>query len=117
MKEQPRRIEAFDNSNIQGEYAVAAMPVFIDGKPAKNEYRHFNIKTVEGPDDFASMEEIVFRRYRRMLEEAQELPQLIVIDGGKQVLPSNVRVELDLLDERRFANGMVYFRYHTRADG
>jgi excinuclease ABC subunit C len=83
MKEEPRRIEGFDNSNIQGEYAVAAMPVFIDGKPAKKEYRHFNIKTVTGPDDFASMEEVIYRRYSRVIEEKLPMPQLIVIDGGK----------------------------------
>lgn len=83
MKEQPRRIEGFDNSNIQGEYAVSAMPVFIDGKPARKEYRHFNVKTVVGPDDFATMEEVIFRRYSRVLEEKLPMPQLIVIDGGK----------------------------------
>ncbi len=79
----PRRIEGFDNSNIQGQYAVSAMPVFIDAKPAKKEYRHFNIKTVEGPDDFASMREVIYRRYSKLLEDQSELPQLIVIDGGK----------------------------------
>jgi len=83
LTEEPRRIEGFDNSNIQGEYAVSAMPVFIDGKPAKKEYRHFNVKTVQGPDDFATMEEVIFRRYSRVLEEKQAMPQLIVIDGGK----------------------------------
>jgi excinuclease ABC subunit C len=83
MTEQPRRIEGFDNSNIQGEYAVSAMPVFIDGKPAKKEYRHFNVKTVVGANDFATMEEIIFRRYSRVLEENLPMPQLIVIDGGK----------------------------------
>lgn len=83
MREQPRRIEGFDNSNIQGSYAVSAMPVFIDGKAAKKEYRHFNVKTVEGPDDFATMEEVIFRRYSRVLEENLPMPQLIVIDGGK----------------------------------
>jgi excinuclease ABC subunit C len=83
LTEEPRRIEGFDNSNIQGEYAVSAMPVFIDGKPAKKEYRHFNVKTVQGPDDFATMEEVIFRRYSRVLEENQAMPQLIVIDGGK----------------------------------
>ncbi len=83
LTELPRRIECFDNSNIQGDYPVAAMSVFINGKPAKKEYRYFNIKTVEGPDDFASMEEVIFRRYKRMLDEALPLPQLIVIDGGK----------------------------------
>lgn len=83
MKEQPRRIEGFDNSNIQGAYAVSAMPVFIDGKPAKKEYRHFNVKTVDGPDDFATMEEVILRRYSRVIEEGLPMPNLIVIDGGK----------------------------------
>ncbi len=83
MSEQPRRIEGFDNSNIQGEYAVSAMPVFIDGKPAKKEYRHFNVKTVVGANDFATMEEIITRRYSRVIEENLPMPQLIVIDGGK----------------------------------
>lgn len=83
MKELPVHIECFDNSNILGEHAVAAMVCFKNGKPSKADYRHFNIKTVEGPDDFASMEEIVFRRYYRLLKENQPLPQLIVIDGGK----------------------------------
>lgn len=90
LKEMPRRIEGFDNSNIQGQYAVSAMPVFIDAKPAKKEYRHFNIRTVEGPDDFASMREVVYRRYSRLLEEQQPLPQLIVIDGGKGQLAAAV---------------------------
>jgi excinuclease ABC subunit C len=83
LKELPRHIECFDNSNIQGAYPVAAMSVFRNGKPSKKDYRHFNIKTVEGPDDFASMEEVIYRRYKRMLDEAMTLPQLIVIDGGK----------------------------------
>ncbi len=83
LTEEPRHIECFDNSNFQGAYPVAAMTVFKDAKPSKKDYRHFNIKTVEGPDDFASMEEIIFRRYKRVLEENQPLPQLIVIDGGK----------------------------------
>lgn len=90
MKEQPRRIEGFDNSNIQGSFAVSAMPVFIDGKPAKKEYRHFNVKTVEGPNDFATMEEVILRRYTRVLEEGLPLPQLIVIDGGKGQLGAAV---------------------------
>ncbi len=99
MKEQPRRIEGFDNSNIQGEYAVSAMPVFIDGKPAKKEYRHFNVKTVEGPDDFATMEEVIFRRYSRVLEEKLPMPQLIVIDGGKGQLGAAINSlrKLDLM--------------------
>lgn len=83
LSEEPRHIECFDNSNFQGAYPVAAMTVFKDAKPSKKDYRHFNIKTVEGPDDFASMEEIIYRRYKRVLDEQQALPQLIVIDGGK----------------------------------
>jgi excinuclease ABC subunit C len=83
MAEEPRRIDGFDNSNIQGHYAVSAMPVFINGKPAKKEYRHFNVKTVEGPDDFATMREIIHRRYKRVLEDKLDMPNLIVIDGGK----------------------------------
>ncbi|MDR0969965.1 MAG: excinuclease ABC subunit UvrC [Lentimicrobiaceae bacterium] len=79
----PEVIECFDNSNFQGDYAVAAMVQFVNAKPNKNGYRHFNIKTVSGPDDFASMEEIIFRRYQRLLNENKPLPQLIVIDGGK----------------------------------
>ncbi len=79
----PRHIECFDNSNIQGNYPVSAIVVFKDAKPSKKDYRHFNVKTVEGPNDFATMEEAVFRRYRRLLDEDQTLPQLIVIDGGK----------------------------------
>lgn len=83
LTEEPRHIECFDNSNIQGTNPVAACVVFKDGKPSKRDYRHFNIKTVEGPDDFASMEEVVYRRYKRLQEEEESLPQLIVIDGGK----------------------------------
>ena len=91
LKEFPQQIECFDNSNFQGSNPVAACVVFIDGKPAKREYRHYNIKTVEGPNDFASMEEIVGRRYKRQLEENQPLPQLIVIDGGKGQLSAAVQ--------------------------
>ncbi len=90
LPEEPRHIECFDNSNIQGSNPVAACVVFKNGKPSKKDYRKFNIKTVEGPDDFASMEEVVFRRYRRLLEEDENLPQLIVIDGGKGQLSSAV---------------------------
>jgi excinuclease ABC subunit C len=79
----PRHIECFDNSNIQGNYPVSAIVVFKDAKPSKKDYRHFNVKTVEGPNDFATMEEAVFRRYRRLLDEDQTLPQLVIIDGGK----------------------------------
>ncbi|CAL2103855.1 UvrABC system protein C [Tenacibaculum sp. 190130A14a] len=91
LGKEPRHIECFDNSNIQGTHPVAACVVFRDGKPSKKEYRHFNIKTVEGPDDFASMEEVVYRRYKRLLEEDQPLPQLIVIDGGKGQLSSALK--------------------------
>lgn len=79
----PRHIECFDNSNIQGNFPVSAIVVFKDGKPSKKDYRHFNVKTVEGPNDFATMEEAVYRRYKRVLDEGGDLPQLIVIDGGK----------------------------------
>ncbi|MCX6286735.1 MAG: excinuclease ABC subunit UvrC, partial [Bacteroidetes bacterium] len=88
MPEPPVHIECFDNSNIQGSFPVAAMVCFKNARPDKNEYRHFNIKTVEGPDDFASMEEIIYRRYKRQLEEEKPLPQLIVVDGGKGQLSS-----------------------------
>ncbi len=91
LPEEPRHIECFDNSNIQGTNPVAACVVFKDGKPSKKDYRHFNIKTVEGPNDFASMEEVVFRRYRRLLEENEPLPQLIIIDGGKGQLSSALK--------------------------
>ncbi|RZK43529.1 MAG: excinuclease ABC subunit C [Pedobacter sp.] len=84
----PQHIECFDNSNFQGKYPVSAIVVFKDAKPSKKDYRHFNVKTVEGPNDFATMEEAVFRRYRRMLEENETLPQLIIIDGGKGQLSS-----------------------------
>ena len=99
LSEEPRHIECFDNSNIQGTHPVAACVVFKNGKPSKKEYRHFNIKTVEGPDDFASMEEVVYRRYKRLLEEDQPLPQLIIIDGGKGQLSSALK-SLDALNLR-----------------
>ncbi|UII34230.1 excinuclease ABC subunit UvrC [Fulvivirga ulvae] len=88
LQELPQQIECFDNSNLQGTNAVASMVCFKDGKPSKKDYRHFNIKTVEGPDDFASMKEIVYRRYKRLLSDNLPLPQLIVIDGGKGQLSS-----------------------------
>ena len=88
LSELPDHIECFDNSNIQGSFAVAAMVVFRNARPEKAEYRHFNIKTVEGPNDFASMEEVVYRRYKRLLDEEKDLPKLIVIDGGKGQLSS-----------------------------
>ena len=88
LEREPRHIECFDNSNLQGTNPVASCVVFRDGKPSRKEYRHFNIKTVEGPDDFASMREIVYRRYSRLIEEGAELPDLIIVDGGKGQLSS-----------------------------
>ena len=101
MSVEPRHIECFDNSNLQGTYPVASCVVFRDGKPSRKEYRHFNIKTVVGPDDFASMREIVGRRYSRMLAEGKQLPDLIVVDGGKGQLSSAYRVlqELGIADK------------------
>jgi len=128
LTEKPRHIECFDNSNIQGTHPVAACVVFKNGKPSKKEYRHFNIKTVFGPDDFASMEEVVYRRYKRLLDENQDLPQLgpddfasmeevvyrrykrlldenqdlpqlIIIDGGKGQLSSSLK-SIDKLNLR-----------------
>lgn len=91
MKVKPVHIECFDNSNIQGTNPVAACVVFKDAKPSKRDYRHFNIKTVEGPDDFASMTEVIYRRYKRLLDEKQPLPQLIIIDGGKGQLSASLK--------------------------
>jgi len=91
MPELPVHIECFDNSNIMGTNPVAACVVFRNARPSKNDYRHFNIKTVTGPDDFSSMEEIVYRRYKRMIEENQKLPQLVIIDGGKGQLSSAMK--------------------------
>jgi len=99
LSEAPTHIECFDNSNIQGTHPVAACVVFKNGKPSKKEYRHFNIKSVEGPDDFASMTEVVYRRYKRLLDEKQPLPQLIIIDGGKGQLSASLK-SLDALDLR-----------------
>jgi excinuclease ABC subunit C len=86
----PNRIEAFDNSNLQGSEPVAACVVFKNAKPLKKEYRHYNVKSVSGPNDYASMKEIVERRYKRQIKEGNELPQLIVIDGGKGQLSAAV---------------------------
>ena len=99
MEVRPDHIECFDNSNIQGTSPVASCVVFKNGKPSKNDYRHFNIKTVEGPDDFASMEEIVYRRYKRLLDEGEPLPKLVLIDGGKGQLnaAANSLRKLDLI--------------------
>ncbi|PRX56687.1 excinuclease ABC subunit UvrC [Flagellimonas meridianipacifica] len=99
LSEEPIHIECFDNSNIQGSNPVAACVVFKNGKPSKKDYRHFNIKTVQGPDDFASMEEVVYRRYKRLLDEEENLPQLIVIDGGKGQLSSALK-SLEALELR-----------------
>lgn len=99
LPEEPRHIECFDNSNIQGTNPVAACVVFKDGKPSKKEYRKFNIKTVEGPNDFASMEEVVYRRYKRLLDEEEPLPQLVIVDGGKGQLSSGLKA-LDQLNIR-----------------
>lgn len=99
MPVMPVHIECFDNSNIMGTNPVAACVVFRNGKPSKKEYRHFNIKTVKGPDDYSSMEEIVFRRYKRMLDENQSLPQLVIVDGGKGQLSSAIQ-SIDRLELR-----------------
>ena len=99
LSEEPRHIECFDNSNIQGTNPVAACVVFKDGKPSKKEYRHYNIKTVDGPDDFASMEEVVYRRYKRLLAQDEPLPQLIIVDGGKGQLSSALK-SLEILGLR-----------------
>jgi excinuclease ABC subunit C len=97
----PRRIECFDISNIHGSDAVASMVVFVDGKPKKSEYRKFKIRTVEGADDFASMKEVVQRRYRRVQQEGGGMPDLVMVDGGKGQLSSTVEVlrSLDLLHQ------------------
>lgn len=91
MPVEPRHIEGFDNSNIQGSNPVSACVVFKDGKPSKSDYRIFHVKTVEGPNDFATMEEVIYRRYKRMLDEGENLPQLILIDGGKGQLSSAIK--------------------------
>jgi len=91
MPDMPVHIECFDNSNIQGTNPVASCVVFRNGRPSKRDYRHFNIKTVTGPDDFSSMEEVVYRRYKRLLDEKQQLPQLVVVDGGKGQLSSAIK--------------------------
>ena len=103
MDVQPRHIECFDNSNLQGTYPVASCVVFRDGKPSRKEYRHFNVKTVVGPDDFASMREIVGRRYSRLLAEGGDLPDLIVVDGGKGQLSAAYGVLCELGLENRIA--------------
>ncbi len=96
LTEYPVHIECFDNSNFQGAYPVSACVVFKDGKPSKNDYRHFNVKTVDGPNDFATMKEAILRRYGRLLSENQSLPQLVVVDGGKGQLSSAVEALQEL---------------------
>lgn len=101
LDREPRHIECFDNSNLQGTNPVASCVVFRDGKPSRKEYRHFNIKSVEGPDDFASMREIIYRRYSRLLSEGAELPDLIIVDGGKGQLSSAYAILKELGIEKR----------------
>ena len=96
LKEIPMHIECFDNSNLQGSFPVSSCVVFKNAKPSKKDYRHFNIKTVVGPDDFASMKEVVYRRYKRLVEEKQPLPQLVIIDGGKGQLSASVEIMKEL---------------------
>lgn len=103
LVEEPRLIECFDNSNFQGDFAVSAMTVFRDGKPSKKDYRHFNVKTVEGPDDFATMREVIHRRYSRVMEENLEFPQLLVVDGGKGQLSAAMEALDNLKLRGKFA--------------
>ncbi|MDP4224626.1 MAG: excinuclease ABC subunit UvrC [Bacteroidota bacterium] len=99
MPDLPVHIECFDNSNIMGANPVAACVVFRNGKPSKKDYRHFNIKTVTGPDDFSSMEEVIYRRYKRLIEEGKQVPQLVIVDGGKGQLASAMK-SIDKLNLR-----------------
>ena len=119
LEELPEVIECFDNSNFQGDYAVAGMVQFVNGKPNKAGYRHFNIKTVEGPDDYASMKEVVRRRYGRLIEEKKPLPNLIITDGGKgqmevvrQVLEDELQVSVPIAglakDDRHRTNELLF---------
>lgn len=119
LPELPRNIECFDNSNIQGEYPVAAMVHFTDGKPDRQQYRHFIIKTVEGPDDYASMEEVVMRRYKRLHDEQKTMPQLIIVDGGKgqmevvrRVLHEQLNIDIPIAglakDDRHRTSELLY---------
>lgn len=119
LPELPRNIECFDNSNIQGAFPVAAMIHFTDGKPDPQKYRHFNIKTVEGPDDYASMEEVVYRRYKRLKDEGQPMPQLIIVDGGKgqmevvrRVLEDSLQLDIPVAglakDDKHHTSELLY---------
>jgi len=119
LDEVPNVIECFDNSNFQGDYAVAGMVQFVNGKPNKAGYRHFNIKTVEGPDDYASMKEVVHRRYSRLIEEDKPLPNLIITDGGKgqmevvrQVIQDELHIDIPIAglakDDRHRTNELLF---------
>ena len=119
LEEAPNVIECFDNSNFQGDYAVAGMVQFVNGKPNKAGYRHFNIKTVEGPDDYASMKEVVRRRYSRLVEEGKPLPNLIITDGGKgqmevvrQVIEDELHINIPIAglakDDRHRTNELLF---------
>ena len=101
MDELPFHIECFDNSNMQGSFPVSSCVVFKNAKPSKKDYRHFNIKTVEGPNDFASMEEVVYRRYSRLVREEQPLPNLVIIDGGKGQLSATMKIMRQLKLENK----------------
>ena len=120
LKRTPKHIECFDNSNIQGAYPVAAMVRFTDGKPNRNEYRKFNIKTVEGPDDYASMAEVIHRRYKRLFEEGKELPDLLIVDGGagqmevaRKVIVEELKLDIPIAglakDDRHRTNELLCF--------
>lgn len=127
LKELPKNIECFDNSNIQGSFAVAGMVRFTNGKPNKSEYRKFNIKTVEGPDDYASMSEVIFRRYQRLVEEGKELPQLLIVDGGegqmevaRQVIQDQLNLNIPiagLAKDRKHRTHEILFGFPPKAVG
>ncbi len=123
LKRTPKHIECFDNSNIQGAYPVAAMVRFTDGKPNRNEYRKFNIKTVEGPDDYASMAEVIHRRYKRLYEEGKELPDLLIVDGGagqmevaRKVIVEELKLDIPIAglakDDRHRTNELLCYDNH-----
>ena len=120
LKRVPVHIECFDNSNIQGAYPVAAMVRFTNGKPNRGEYRKFNIKTVEGPDDYASMAEVIIRRYRRLSDEGKELPDLLIVDGGagqmevaRKVIQEDLHLDIPIAglakDDRHRTNELLCF--------
>lgn len=127
LTELPRNIECFDNSNIQGAYPVAAMVRFTDGKPNKSEYRKFNIKTVQGPDDYASMAEVIFRRYKQLSEDEQELPQLLIVDGGegqmevaRQVIHDQLHLDIPiagLAKDRKHRTHEILFGFPPKVVG